>query len=498
MVCGRVGPKRLDPWVLAAIVVGVALRFVNLGAAPLWFDETFTFGHLVTPWTDFLKAVVEDNQAPVYYGILKAWTDVAGLSAWSMRIPGLVASAACIPLVAATTNILAGQRAARTAAWLAALSPYLIQHGQDARPYASLAAFAAADFLLLVRFVEGYSRRLGVLWVTFAVAVVATHYYGIFFLAGEGLALLILRPQPLRSWLPAGIVAGALCVSAVLAAARSASGIFAGQYVFGVTAMPGVVWSLLTGYTLMPTSEQLHALGPRAILPDLPIALVALPAFAIVALAGVRTLGRPARVVLLSTFGVALLAPFFYRLAAGAGVHPRYFAAAIAPVLIVTAIGMPSDGLRSLRGAATIGLALVMLWATILHLRDTGHGREDIRSAGRWLDANVPPDEEILVTSIEMDHLARFHWPSRRFQLYPADHRPVKSDQIAQLAAALPFAGRDHTIFMIGRAWLSDPEGLLQHALTARYPPCPGIEVPGIRILCFRPRPVPAVANTPP
>jgi len=32
MVCGRVGPKRLDPWVIAAVVVGVAWRFVDLGA----------------------------------------------------------------------------------------------------------------------------------------------------------------------------------------------------------------------------------------------------------------------------------------------------------------------------------------------------------------------------------------------------------------------------------------------------------------------------------
>src|SRR6185436_7906350 len=129
MVCARVGPKRFDPWVIAAIVVGVALRFINLGAAALWFDETFSYYHSVTPWPDFLRVCVEDNQAPIYYTILKAWSDVAGLSPWAMRVPGLVASAACIPLMAAIARVAAGERAARTAAWLAALSPYLIQHG---------------------------------------------------------------------------------------------------------------------------------------------------------------------------------------------------------------------------------------------------------------------------------------------------------------------------------------------------------------------------------
>jgi hypothetical protein len=56
--CGvRVGHDRFDRWVIAAVVVGTTLRFVNLGAVPLWFDETSTFHHLVIPWQGFLTAV---------------------------------------------------------------------------------------------------------------------------------------------------------------------------------------------------------------------------------------------------------------------------------------------------------------------------------------------------------------------------------------------------------------------------------------------------------
>jgi uncharacterized membrane protein len=478
----------LDPWVIAALVVGTALRFLHLGAAPLWFDETFSVYHASFPWHGFANAVMQDNQAPIYYAVLKAWTTFAGTSPASMRVPGLVASAACIPLVAACASVLAGTRAARVGAWLTAISPYLIQHGQDARPYAMLAAFAVADFLVLLRFVTGRTRRLGVLWVALAVAVIETHYYGIFFLAGQGLALLLLRPQPLRSWLPAGAVAGGLCAAAVLAAARKASGIFAGQYVLGITALPGVVWSMLTGYTLMPTSEALHALGPRAILPDLPLALLAAPAFALVAWYALRRLDARARITILVTFGVALLLPFAYRLVAGAGVHPRYFAAAFAPLAVFVATGMAPDEPRTPRGVATIVLALVMLYATALHLSDPAHGREDVIAAGRWLDANVPADEEILITSVEMEHLARFHWPQRRFRLFPSQHRALDPAEIPAVADAMPFATPERAIFMVGRAWISDPDGELQKELAERYPACPGTDVRGIRILCFRPQ----------
>jgi hypothetical protein len=48
----RVGHQRFDPWVIAAVVVGVALRFIDLGTALLWFDETYTSHHLMIPWTE--------------------------------------------------------------------------------------------------------------------------------------------------------------------------------------------------------------------------------------------------------------------------------------------------------------------------------------------------------------------------------------------------------------------------------------------------------------
>jgi uncharacterized membrane protein len=482
-----VAQQRIDPWIIAAVVVGTALRLVNLGDAPLWFDETYTVHHIGLPWDGYVGAMMRDNQAPIYYASVKAWTELVGLTPWLLRLPGLVASVACIPLIAASTWILAGASAARTAAWVAAISPYLVQHAQDARPYAFLAAVAAAHFLVLVRFATGRSARLGFWWVALAIATVATHYYGIFFLAGQGVALLLLRRRPLHTWLPAGAIAGAICAAIILAAVRNASGVFAGQYDFGIAAVPGVVWSLLTGYTLIPTSEQLHAFGPSAILPDLPVALAALPAVIILGLASLRALDAIGRIVLLATFGTALLVPFLYRLVAGAGVHPRYFAATIGPVLVLTAAGMTFDQLRSARGIAALVLGAVMVWATALHLRDTGHGREDVAAAGRWLDANVPPTEEILITSNEMEILARFHWPNRRFRLYPPERGVIAPDRVEALASSLPFPDAKRAIFIVGRAWLSDSEGRLQTALVERYPSCPGIHVSGIRIHCFRP-----------
>lgn len=485
----RPAARDVDAVVLTACVAGLVFRFVQLGTAPLWFDETYTVRHMVVPWSRFFGQVLGDNQAPLYYTLLRVWTMVAGLSPFSLRVVGALASAACIPLIAAAGDVIGGRRVARTAAWLTAISPYLVQHAQDARPYALLAAVGAAHLLVLLRFVAGRTSRLDVIWVLGAVAVIGTHYYGIFFLFGQGLALLALHARPLRSWLPAGSVAGLVCAAAVAGAAVATPGQFGGEYTLGPTALPGVVWSLLTGYTLLPTSEALHEIGIRAIIPDLPFALVTLPAFVVIVVAGLRATEHRVRTVLVVTFLTTLVCPFVVRVVGGVGIHPRYFAAAFAPFILVLAAGVAQAGGRDVRTAAAVGLTVVMTIAMMLHLHNTSHGREDVAAAGQWLDANVPPGEEILVTSGEMAVLARFHWPNRRFRLYPdRGDTPIPSDTVGDIADALPFPGRDRAIFIFGRAWLTDPTGAFQTRLSQRYPGCGGTEVSGIRILCLRPR----------
>jgi hypothetical protein len=57
-----------------------------------------------------------------------------------------------------------------------------------------------------------------------------------------------------------------------------------------------------------------------------------------------------------------------------------------------------------------------------------------------------------------------------------------------QVADQLPAEGRQQFIYVFGREWLSDPDGHLRTALRADYDSCPGTQVRGIEILCFRKR----------
>jgi hypothetical protein len=130
-----------------------------------------------------------------------------------------------------------------------------------------------------------------------------------------------------------------------------------------------------------------------------------------------------------------------------------------------------------------VAVGLLLIVATALHLAEPGHGREDVRGATAWLDAHVPADRPVLVTSREMAYLARFHWPGRPIVDYPGPQVVVDPATVGALLDALPWQDGRAT-FVFGRAWLSDPSGALERAIGGQYPSCGRLAARGVRIYC--------------
>jgi mannosyltransferase len=480
--------SRIDPWILGAMLVAIAVRLARLDDAPLWFDETLTATTVRMSWAQMVQSTIVDNNLPLYFLLLKAWTVLAGTSPWALRLPSAVFSWATVPLCAGIAYTFKDKAAARWAAWFAALSPYLLQHGQEARVYALLGVLAALNILLLARFITGRSIRLGVACLLVNIALLATHYYGVFLIGAELLVLALVCAQRWRAWAPA--MAASCLLSLLLAwpAWFVADGNVGGNYQMNPLWLPGMMWSLISGYTLLPTSAELHAQGARAALAHVPIAAAGLFAVAILGVAALRSTPKPALFTLITILLVVMLAPFAAGALARIAVNPRYAMAALPALLVLLAAGAPENPKQRLRSLAAGLLLLILSGASALHLAEPGHGREDIQAAGIWLDVNVPAADEILVSSEEMALLARFHWPTRRFTLYPEHKVVADSSNASRLAAAAPLSRSNRTIYLFGREWLSDPNGALRAALKARYRTCPGSEARGIQLLCFEPR----------
>jgi 4-amino-4-deoxy-L-arabinose transferase-like glycosyltransferase len=484
----------LDPWIAAAIAFAILIRLFGLDQAALWHDEIETAIWARLSPGEALQTIVsrtafgryDPNHLPFYFVIVNSWAKIAGTSAWALRFPSVVFSVATVALIAALARTLVDMSAARWAAGLAAISPYLINHAQEARMYPLVSALSALSLLLLARFLTGYSRKLGAGFVLTNIALLATHYYTVFLIGPELLLLVIFRPGPSRNWVPgacASIVAVGLLTYVALVLTPHESGEI---YQMGWTAFPGVVWSMLSGYTLLPSSEDLHRFGLRAILPYLPYALVAVAPAVILVVTGIKQMSARTRAIIAIVLGGTLLGPFMaYVVFAHISINPRYFMPGVPAFLVLLAAGAPRR-IDSFLGTATAGVVVgVMLIGLTRHFYDPGQKREDVRAAGRWLDQNVSTNEEILVSSDEMATLAYYHWPHRRIRLYPARNVVATSANAEALAKEMPSSASGRVIYVFGRDWLSDPSGLLQESLKRMYSQCPGTEARGIHIYCF-------------
>lgn len=479
---------RFDPWLVGAMLTALILRLLRLGDAALWFDETFTVSWVRLPWGEMVRTLpLADNHLPLYYLFLKFWSSLVGFSPWALRLPSAIFSWAIVPLTAGIAWTIKGRTAARWAAWFAAISPYLLQHAQDARMYALVGTLAAANTLLLARFLTGRSQKIGFAFWLLNAALLATHYYGVIFIGAEILVLVALATTRWRTWAPAMAASSLLVLGPVLAAKYLTTSHAGESYDIGWVALPGLVWSLINGYTLMPSSAELHAHGSSAALVYVPVTVPVLVSLLVVGAAALRSASTSACLFLAAIIGVVVLGPFAVHLLFPVGIHPRYAMACVPALLVLLAVGSPETASQHARAAAAAVLVLVMVIASGLHLAEPGHGREDVDAAGKWLDANVTIEEEMLVTSIEMAVLTRFHWPNRQFKVYPAKRTVVKQENADQIAADTPFASPHRVIYIYGREWLSDPDGKLLAALKKRYRTCPGAEVRGIRVLCFLP-----------
>ncbi len=130
----------------AALLLGLVLRLIGLEARSLSYDDTFSIFLARRSLAEILSGTAADTMPPLYYFLLHFWMSIGG-SAWFIRLLSVLLTLLAIFLLYRLGEIWLGRSAAGWAAFLAAISPLLIYHGQDVRMYALLVA-AQLGYLL--------------------------------------------------------------------------------------------------------------------------------------------------------------------------------------------------------------------------------------------------------------------------------------------------------------------------------------------------------------
>lgn len=173
---------------VTAIAFAVRLSQIHQG---LFGDELFTYG-----WDAGRHLHVGNSDNPPLFFVL-AWLSARlGNPAVSLRLPSLILSTATVPLTYRLGSRTVGALPGLIGAVVVAVDPFTIFYGVEARPYATMMFFVVLSTLALVR---AAGTASGSWWAVYALATAAatySHFSAIFVIAVQaGWSLWVCRDR---------------------------------------------------------------------------------------------------------------------------------------------------------------------------------------------------------------------------------------------------------------------------------------------------------------
>jgi len=140
------------------LAVALLLRLPLLGRVSLSIDEAITADmvRIARETGDFRRALSQNLEAPIFPLISLHLAPIIGVSAWALRLPSALAGVASVLLTYRLILGLFDRDTALKAALLTSVSPFLIFHAKEARPYALL---LCTSLLFLIAYFEIAGRR---------------------------------------------------------------------------------------------------------------------------------------------------------------------------------------------------------------------------------------------------------------------------------------------------------------------------------------------------
>ena len=169
----------------------VAIRWWNLSASCLWFDEIFSIHAAEHSWNTLLSFVALDLiHPPLFYMLLKLWIGLGGESlAWLRMLPAFLSIASLVPLILFLRELKQRVQVQLICMLLLTVNGALLKYSLEVRMYSLLMCLSLFSMWLFARyFIKGKSF---IPLVIVNILLVYTHYFGWFVVLSEVAAILI-------------------------------------------------------------------------------------------------------------------------------------------------------------------------------------------------------------------------------------------------------------------------------------------------------------------
>ena len=405
MNAAAVPVERLRVRLAASTTLRVALGLVVLVAVSLvlrdtaiharyWIDEGLSVGIARHRLTDIPGLLRQDGSPPLYYLLLGVWIRVFGDGEARTHALSLLFALLTVPVGFAAGRALFSERAGWIVAVIAALNPFVNYYAQETRMYSLvvlLSMVMATTFVL--GFVQGRRAWL-IAFVVSGAALLYSHNWGVFLLAGSAIALIPLlraRVVPLRD---AALAYGAIAllylpwVPTLLFQARHTGAPWANSP--SLTDLPGTLASLVGGPGPGVALLLVGGSGIAAYLARRPGDVPTREA------AATRALGVMLLAALLLAFVASQISPAW---------TVRYLAALVGPFVVLAG--------AMLARAGTMGLVTAALLAGLwLHPPTRSvNNKSDVHHISALVSGKVAPGDIVVSTHPEQVPVLHFYFP---------------------------------------------------------------------------------------
>jgi hypothetical protein len=230
--------------------------------------------------------------------------------------------------------------------------------------------------------------------------------------------------------------------------------------------VPYAFYAYAVGFSLGPSTSELHAGTLAPVLPHLPVVAFATLVFGVLAFRGAlatRTLPTVARVLVWTWLVVPLVLAFVVAVSSANPFNVRYAIVSFPAFVVLIGAGA-AEG----RGALFGALALVLSVVSLANLYfDPRYAKEDARGLAPLLAAEASADDLVVVNAAYMASAVTYYYPGPApvigFPPEPErDVSPARANEVVTLAA-----GHPHVWLVLSRTFHGDRAGVLDDALAS-------------------------------
>jgi mannosyltransferase len=394
--------KELPAWARTSLILfilclaSVYIRTRVIGQQ-FWEDEGITVGISSHSFGSIPGIMKLDGSPPLFYMMLHVWMSFVGNSQAATHWLSGISALLTIPVGYWGGLKIAGKRAALMTATLMAFSAFLDYYGQETRMYAFMTLLGLFGTIGFIRGFVFRERKFVVLFSLSEAAMLYTHNWALFYGAAAVVSLAILYrfsgPDIRENLIKDAVYA--YVGAAILFAPWVPTFIFQSLH----TAAP---WDTAPRFGA-PIQIALSVYGGAS---------VAMLSVIVAGIGYARLFARSERNTTQAKVGLMLVCLIVFTLAFGwwasqltPAWNPRYFAPIIAPIMMVTAIGMARAGLFG-----AVALIFVLIFLGRPGAFETGY-KSDMQDIGGEMYSSLHKGDIVILGQPEETALAYYYLP---------------------------------------------------------------------------------------